>query len=1015
MKLTYSILLAILLLLSVNNAWTQRSTLLEQIQHIQELQDHSQYQQSYNQCKETLKIHHKILRKKKNREANIKVLLLKGKAEYQLAKYPTSIATLLQVKALADKKFRKPNVIQHELLNHLATVYFEMNYTIRAKNIADSLVAIYDKLPPTSALSFTYELLGYLYGLDSQFVLSKQYLTKAFEIRESLPFTSEADLLRSYYSMATLHFEKGNFQFSYDYIQKGLDKLKNYQHPLMEGKHYAILGNLLRYIGDYNTAEQYYQNAQKLFDKCIPRFHSSSLYLQNSIGGLLSDRKKDKEAVNHYRKLIHFIEEEAPWQDTSVLIQVYANIAQNQISQDTIASRLALDTAITLLNTQAHKDFTSTSLYLQLTNIRANLNYSMNNFSKSIQDYTFQIKKVEEEYDSSSTVMINSLNNLGLTYNLTKEYIKARNCFSRGLQILRWKPETEDPFAKILSPFKGSYLMWNRAEIYELLAKQFNDESYAIKAYEDYHSYLAFLDHMRNGYREEGSKLILASENKIAYERALINLLKLKTMPYDWKERAFSYFERSRALVLHDAFRSQGQVEFPGLENIQEKEEMLKKEVQLLQNQYEEAQSSLFITEEIKNEVKDRLFQAKYTFFNFLDLLKELHPNYYNLKYQIGNLSLSNVKEKCAQQDKGVLFYFVGKSTLFSMLVTAENTWVKSEMLDYPLQQWVDSLNISIQGKNQRSQYIKHSTRLYDKLIAPWEGKLPERLSIVADGTLQSLPFDALLYEYPENPLAFKEYPFLISKYCISYDFSATMDKATYEKKHSERSRDSVLVFAPFSDFPKDTLADLFSQFKMDSDNIIRKELDPLLYGGVEAYGVTQYFPGKIFFGTTATKDNFLDNSATYRMYHFTSHAQSLENPDSSYILFAPSGLTSSYDTLFVKEIYGLTLNADQVNLSGCQTGLGGDLTGEGVSSLARAFIYAGAKTVVYTLWEVLDVPTAQIMISMTEKMAASKERDMALRDAKLEYISTLKENRYAHPRYWAGIVVVGDSESAIP
>lgn len=102
-----------------------------------------------------------------------------------------------------------------------------------------------------------------------------------------------------------------------------------------------------------------------------------------------------------------------------------------------------------------------------------------------------------------------------------------------------------------------------------------------------------------------------------------------------------------------------------------------------------------------------------------------------------------------------------------------------------------------------------------------------------------------------------------------------------------------------------------------------------------------------------------------------------------------------------------MRLSADLVVLSACETGLGKEINGEGLISLTRGFMYAGASRVVASLWKVSDVATAELMSSFYRSM----ERDhlapaAALRAAQLEMS---KQKRWHSPYYWAAFQIQGD------
>ena len=109
---------------------------------------------------------------------------------------------------------------------------------------------------------------------------------------------------------------------------------------------------------------------------------------------------------------------------------------------------------------------------------------------------------------------------------------------------------------------------------------------------------------------------------------------------------------------------------------------------------------------------------------------------------------------------------------------------------------------------------------------------------------------------------------------------------------------------------------------------------------------------------------------------------------------------------LQVYEIFNLKLNADLVVLSACKTGLGKEVRGEGLIGLTRAFMYAGARSLVVSLWQVADPSTAELMVKFYEQLDRATDKAAALRQAKLELIQA---GRFAHPYYWAPFILAGE------
>src|SRR4029079_6847587 len=102
---------------------------------------------------------------------------------------------------------------------------------------------------------------------------------------------------------------------------------------------------------------------------------------------------------------------------------------------------------------------------------------------------------------------------------------------------------------------------------------------------------------------------------------------------------------------------------------------------------------------------------------------------------------------------------------------------------------------------------------------------------------------------------------------------------------------------------------------------------------------------------------------------------------------------------LRVGEIFNLKLSADLVVLSACETALGKEVGGEGLVGLTKASFYAGAPSLVVSLWQASDAATPGLMISFYRRLGDGADKAEALRQAKLELI---RGGRWAHPYFWA-------------
>jgi len=147
----------------------------------------------------------------------------------------------------------------------------------------------------------------------------------------------------------------------------------------------------------------------------------------------------------------------------------------------------------------------------------------------------------------------------------------------------------------------------------------------------------------------------------------------------------------------------------------------------------------------------------------------------------------------------------------------------------------------------------------------------------------------------------------------------------------------------------------------------------------------------------------------TYRIVHFATHGLfDSQHPDRSAVVLSlvdPAGNPQA-GLLKLTDIFNLKLPADLIVLSACQSALGSDIKGEGLVGLTRAFMYAGAKRVVASLWNVDDLASSELMTSFYSELARGDSPTLALRKAKLKL---MKSRAWSSPYYWAPFIFQGE------
>lgn len=243
---------------------------------------------------------------------------------------------------------------------------------------------------------------------------------------------------------------------------------------------------------------------------------------------------------------------------------------------------------------------------------------------------------------------------------------------------------------------------------------------------------------------------------------------------------------------------------------------------------------------------------------------------------------------------------------------------------------------------------------------------------IIPNGILHYLPFAALN----------DGQQYLGDKHTLAYLPSASTLQFIQQKRKPLSSK--VLVFA-----------------ESQTEGLPR-----LRYVDVEAQDIAKLYQTQAFVDDAATESAFVGSAADFSILHLAAHAElDSISPLFSRILLAPDATNDG--SLQVQEIYDLALkNAGLVVLSACNTQLGLHSSGDDIIGLNRAFIYAGAPTVIASLWSVDDVATSIFMKSFYTHLKEGMGKAAALRAAQSEV-----RVQYPHPYYWAAFVLTGDPD----
>jgi len=342
-----------------------------------------------------------------------------------------------------------------------------------------------------------------------------------------------------------------------------------------------------------------------------------------------------------------------------------------------------------------------------------------------------------------------------------------------------------------------------------------------------------------------------------------------------------------------------------------------------------------------------------------------------------GQIPLKKIRSVLCDDESVVEFFFMGESILAAVLTkhsleilpitTVSRVSEALRLLRFQLGKFqlrpggMDSSS----GGNLYRATVGHLGELYNELIAPIRKQLDARhLVFVPHGILHYLPFHAL--HDGER--------FLIDSYTVSYAPSAAV-YALCHLQTRKQGNGSLILGVPDAQAPS-----------------IQQEVE----------AVHRALPGsELFLGESANHNLLFRMASEKRIIHIATHGSF--RPDNPMF----SGIRLSDGYLYLYEFYHMQLSAELVALSGCATGLNVVAAGDELLGLIRGALYAGARSLMLSLWDVNDRSTAEFMSLFYRRLGQSKNNATALGEAAKE----LRE-RYPHPYFWAPFVLVGKALS---
>ena len=820
---------------------------------------------------------------------------------------------------------------------------------------------------------------------------SNELLYRALGINKLIYPNENLELANIYMNLANNFFYTGQYQIALDYDLYVIELKKKIlgEHHMSIAKLWQNLANIYIYLEEYEKAADAIDSCEYIhllhYDESSPNL----MQVYELKANLYANLGEVEKAVAFYRKAIEMQEQKNP-NDYYKKSMLYENLALAYYPYEPDNSLLYLDKAMRM---------------------RDEVGFEM----------------VERFHNQ---LILKAKN-----YELKENFTEAKAIYQKDLQLLTSKSLSDieelkaDPDSMVhLQLFVDLLGSWGECLFYEYQntenLESLLEASRLLDAHDIYGA--VFLSNLA---RNTDKFLFAVKFDYYTLLSLKVNhKLFLLTGEEKYFEKAFYFCERNKAHVLLQALASSEAKEFSGVsKDLIDKEKELGVDIAFYQRELEEG-----VEDEWKFTYEKKLFELKLRYDSLKNLIEEKYPAYHKLKYSTQLPSLDEISNHLSDEEI-LLSYVLGGSSIYIFKITKDDWKLKKMPVGNG---FADSLSFyrrlltSPNSKRFANLYPGYAYDFFKRLIPFDEMDDKRKIVIIPDAELSLIPFEAFLTKATIDSIGqYDTYPFLVKDYEIVYSYSSSL------LIHSKESATSVpeithlndwLAFAPVFEgelsegyllrtrkmvpIEKETAPNANKHIlRSFRDQYItplpdtRKEVEAIfdIYRNLDA-------KAELYLKGNAKESAFKEAASRhYKTIHIASHGfVNSRNSEASGLLLLEDTLSNEDGVVYYSELYAHELNADLAVLSACESGLGEIIEGEGIIGLGRALLYAGAKNIVVSLWQVSDESTKQLMIDFYRNFLEEKQAySRALRGAKL---NLLESEAYAHPFYWAPFILLG-------
>lgn len=906
-------------------------------------------------------------------------LYYQGRAWYRQGKDDKAHQVLLQ--ALEKYKALQNTQGIMKVYNALAGIYQSYQDLNKSEEYAQLAYQLAEQLQDISGKASASLSFGVISFYRGDLEKAEKYFLDSCKLAAQIENTEVAAL--SLNNLAYIFIEKGEYQKAQQVCESSL------QISLEGGfkcGEFAVKLSLARLYhetwGDSNQALQYLIDCQRLAREMELGYQEA--WVLNNMGIIYLDKGDFENA----KKVLEEAEELIQLYDMPGDIGVYTNLgslylqtndlkrAENYITR---VLRLAttlnypltiadawMNLGVVYNNEERYKDalaaYTEAMKIYEELNVQPRIAALMNNFASLNQhlgnlelalESQLEALRIHQELNMPFDLTLD-YGNLGTIYLDMKDVTKSEEYFRKGLELAQ--------------KLNYSHMIWYcQTGLGRILLEQGKRK----ESLTYFKEAIDILEGLREKLTSSEMKRGFFENKVLAYDLTVEVLWDLGRF-----EEAFNYTERARARSFLDILggtmlkvKDEDKEMVSRLQDLETRITSLQEKERQERAKPAEEQNSAYLEElqKILKKLQQNYFQVK-------DDLSYYSPEVASL-VTVNPLTLDKVRTVLGEE---IIFldYYISGDRILVWVVEQEGIKTKEiSIKDINLDKKIEEARKAFTTTERDYNYQKICKELYQILFAPVKDLIGDKttIGIIPHRSLFYLPFQALKGEEE----------FLVDRYNLFYVPSASV--YSYCLSKNKENKESYLGFG--------------------NPSFEGKNLAPLPLAAEEVKIVARSFSyNDVFIDKEATETKFKEICSNFDVIHLSTHGLADDQrPLFSVICLAKDEQNDGEIRAY--EVFSLNLKANLVALGACESGLGKLSEAEGLVGLVRSFLYAGAPTVIASLWSVYDRPTMELFINFFKYW---KQEGMSKVEALGRAQRELAEE-YGLPVAWAGFILIGD------